>query len=115
MMRRSRAATLAGALLTLVFAPDFAFASEPDNSEAAQMAECKPIGRLKPYCGVPFPEDLEQVPGTRSVIASDMHLKMGAHGLEPQPGVLKRLDLRSGAVTPLYPAGSRNGTNTCLS
>jgi hypothetical protein len=69
-------------------------------------ADCIATGDLVPYCGVPFPEDLEPIPGTASVIASDMHLKMGPAGIEPQPGVLKRVDLHSGTVTPLYPAPS---------
>ncbi|MEE4451431.1 hypothetical protein [Novosphingobium resinovorum] len=38
------------------------------------------------------------------MIASDMHLKMGAAGLEPQPGVLKWVDRRTGVVSPLYPS-----------
>lgn len=55
---------------------------------------------------MPFPEDLEPIPGTHSVIASDMHLKAGPDGIEPQPGVLKLVDLESAVVIPLYPAAS---------
>lgn len=75
----------------------------PDTQTAA---ECRANGDLVPYCGVPFPEDLEPVPGTRSVIAGDMHLEMGPAGIEPRPGVLKLVDLRTGTVAPLYPAPS---------
>lgn len=73
---------------------------------AAVDTNCAASGDLRPYCGVPFPEDLEPISGSSYVIASDMHLKAGPSGIEPQPGVLKLVDLRSGAVTPLYPAPS---------
>lgn len=76
------------------------------HASSASADACQPAGNLKPYCGVPFPEDLEPIPGTHSVIASDMHLKAGPTGIEPQPGVLKLVDLDSGAVVPLYPAAS---------
>lgn len=85
-------------------------ASVPPASSApvamAPGADCRAAGDLHPYCGVPFPEDLEPIPGSSNVIASDMHLKMGPSGIEPQPGVLKRIDLKTGAVVPLYPARS---------
>jgi hypothetical protein len=76
----------------------------PARAASASSEERRPKGDLKSYCGVPFPEDIEPIPGTRSVIAIDMHLKAGPAGVEPQPGVLKLVDLGSGAVTPLYPA-----------
>lgn len=85
--------------MTIAMAP-FAHAAEPTG------ASCGAVGDLVPYCGVPFPEDLETIPGTSSVIASDMHLKMGPAGIEPQAGVLKRIDLKTRAVVPLYPAAS---------
>lgn len=81
-------------------------AAMADPVAPASRPECRPVDNLVPYCGVPMPEDLEQVPGGHSVIASDIHLKAGPAGLEPQPGVLRRIDLDTGAVEPLYPAAA---------
>jgi len=95
---------LAGGILTALF---FNVSSAtPGHAASASPESCKLTGELRPYCGVPFPEDLEPIPGTHSVIASDMHLKAGPTGIEPQPGVLKLVDLENGMVTPLYPAVS---------
>ena len=76
----------------------------PAARDHALDASCMAKDGLRPICGVPFPEDVEPVPGTTSVIASDMHLHMGPAGIEQQPGVLKRVDLRTAKVSPLYPA-----------
>ncbi|MCW1431254.1 hypothetical protein [Novosphingobium sp. JCM 18896] len=101
--RRSIAQTCALAILAGLGTPP---AVGQEHQLRAADAECQANGDLVPYCGVPFPEDLEPVPGTASVIASDMHLKMGPSGLEPQPGVLKLVNLRTGTVAALYPARS---------
>jgi hypothetical protein len=68
-------------MIALAALPDGAIASEPNSSEPARIAECHPTCNMKPYCGLPFPEDLKPVPGTRSVNVSDMHLTMGANAL----------------------------------
>lgn len=103
-MPNRRNSRLPGRALAVLIA--FASLVAPGHATSASREACEPSGNLKPYCGVPFPEDLEPIPGTHSVIASDMHLKSGPNGIEPQPGVLKLVDLDSAAVVPLYPAPS---------
>jgi hypothetical protein len=73
---------------------------------SAKESGCAAIGKLVPYCGLSHPEDLEVLPGGAGVITSDMHMSRGSSGLVGQPGSLKFLDLKSGAVTALYPSRS---------
>lgn len=101
-MQRRRNMVLTGC----AFVATLALAPMAGQASSAAPEGCRPSDGLKPYCGVPFPEDLEPIPRTDLVIASDMHLKAGPAGIEPQPGVLKLVDLKSGAVKPLYPAAS---------
>jgi hypothetical protein len=69
-------------------------------------AGCAAIGKLVPYCGLPNPEDLEVLPGGAGVIASDMRIAMTPTGIKGQPGSLKWLDLKTRAVTVLYPTAA---------
>lgn len=79
-----------------------AFAS--DVAATPGRPECAEVGRLVPFCGLPFPEDLEVLPDRGGVIASDMHIEMGPTGLAPKAGSLKWLDPKTRAVTLLYPS-----------
>ena len=72
----------------------------------ANETDCKPNGKIVPYCGLPNPEDLELLPDGRGVIASDMHIERGPKGIEGKPGSLKWFDLETQAVTVLYPSPS---------
>lgn len=94
---------LAAAVAMLALAaPAFAAGGAP----AAAAPGCTAAGRLTPYCGLPFPEDLEALPDAGGVIASDMHIERGPEGLAPKAGSLKWLDPRTGSVTVLYPSAS---------
>jgi sugar lactone lactonase YvrE len=73
---------------------------------SAAESNCTATGNLVPYCGLPNPEDLEVLPGGEGVIASDMHIAMTATGIAGQPGSLKWLNLKTRAVTVLYPGSS---------
>ena len=73
---------------------------------AAADEACDRSGAKGAYCGLPNPEDLEVIPGGKAVIVSDMRVVRTAAGLGGAQGVLKLLNPQSGAVTPLYPAGS---------
>lgn len=78
--------------------------ASPHAAPAPADPECAANGSLTPYCGLPFPEDLETLPGGAGVIASEMRVEVGPNGLAGRPGTLKALDFRTRQVTPLYPA-----------
>jgi SMP-30/gluconolaconase/LRE-like protein len=90
----------------LVFLTATAFVLPLSGSVAAPAnpSKCAAIGKLVPYCGLSHPEDLEVLPGGAGVITSDMHITRGPAGIVGQPGTLKWVDLKTHAVTVLYPS-----------
>src|SRR5262249_33917607 len=68
--------------------------------------DCVAIGNLVPYCGLPFPEDIEARRGGGGVIASDMHIEMSPAGITGLPGTLKWFNPKTRAITVLYPSAS---------
>jgi hypothetical protein len=74
--------------------------------ETTVATDCAASENFVPYCGLPNPEDLEVLPGGGGVLASDMRIAMTATGIAGQPGSLKWLDLKTRAVTVLYPSAA---------
>jgi hypothetical protein len=68
------------------------------------VVSCDAVGGARPLCGFQNPEDLELVPGTRSLLVSEYGSMDGSKG-----GLLSRLDLDSEERTVLFRGGEAAG------
>ena len=74
------------------------------GSAPPSVVSCEPVGNARPICGFANPEDLEWVPGTRSLLVSEFGSMDGSRS-----GALSRLDLDGERRTVLFRGGEATG------